>query len=112
MQQFTKTKLKKTSFPLKVRFKDVLNHSCILSKHHLEIFLHYLNILRIQCKNVTIYFLLSPYVEIEDQILNAHLFMGGNSWSCRDIVYICVRLVPDSRFLNHIPNPNTNTNQH
>ena len=43
VQRFTKTKLKKSSFPLKVSFKDVLNHTCILSKHHLEIILHYLN---------------------------------------------------------------------
>ena len=43
-------KLKKSSFPLKVRFRDVLNHTCILYKHHLEIILHYLNILRVQCK--------------------------------------------------------------
>ena len=55
VHRFTKTKLKKSSFPLIVRFKDVLNHrpTCISCKHHLEIILHYLNILRVQCKNVT-----------------------------------------------------------
>ena len=32
--------------------------------------------------------------------------MGENSWSRRDIVSLCVKLAPDSRFLIH----NTNTN--
>ena len=57
------------------------------------------------------YFLLSSHVEIEDQILNAQLFMGEKvghvgTW------YICVKLVPDSRFLIDIPNTNPYTNNH
>ena len=51
----------------------------------------------------------------EDQILNAQLFMGETAGPV-GTKYICVRLVPDSRFLIRIPNPypytNTNTNQH
>ena len=62
-----------------------------------------------------IYFLLPPHVEIEDQISNAQLFMGETAGHV-GTKYICVRLVPDSRFLIRIPNPypntNTNTNQH
>ena len=60
-----------------------------------------------------IYFLLPPHVAIEDQILNAQLFMGETAGHV-GTKYICVRLVPDSRFLIRIPNPypNTNTNQH
>ena len=56
-----------------------------------------------------IYFLLPPHVEIEDQILNAQLFMGEISGHV-GTKYTCVRLVPDSRFLVRIPNPYPNTN--
>ena len=58
-------------------------------------------------------FLLPPHVEIEDHILNAQLFMGKTAGHV-GTKYICVRLVPDSRFLIRIPNlyPNTNTNHH
>ena len=112
MQRFTKTKLKKSRFPLKVRFKDVLNHTCI-SKHHLEIILHYLNKCEYNVKILLDLFLTTSHVEIEDQLLNAQLFMGETAWHV-GTKYICVRLVPDSRFLICIPNPytNTNTNQH
>ena len=41
--------------------------------------------------------------------MNAQLFMGERAGQV-GTKYICVRLVPDSRFLIRIPNPNTNTN--
>ena len=45
--------------------------------------------------------------------MNVQLFMGDTAGNV-GTKYICVRLVPDSRFLIRIPNPcpNTNTNQH
>ena len=55
-------------------------------------------------------FLLSPHVEIEDQILNAQLIMGETVGHV-GIWYICVKMAPDSRFLIHIPNSNPNTHQ-
>ena len=36
-----------------------------------------------------IYFLLPPHVEIEDQILNAQLFMGETAGHIGDKVYMC-----------------------
>ena len=52
-------------------------------------------------------FLLPPHVEIEDQILNAQLFMGETAGHV-GTKYICVRLFLDSRFLIRIPNTNPN----
>ena len=51
--------------------------------------------------------------QTEDQILNAQLFFGENSWAWWDKKCICVMLVPGSRFLvnsvntNYNPYPNT-----
>ena len=112
MQRFTKTNLKKSSFPLKVCFKDLLNHTCILSKHHLEIILHYLNILQYNVKMLLDLFLTTSPCRNRGPNTECPAVMGETAGHV-GTKYICVRLVPGSRFLIRIPNPypNTNTNQ-
>ena len=88
MQRFTKTKLKKSSFPLKVRFKDVLNHTCI-SKHHLEIILHYLNKCEYNVKILLDIFLTTSQCRNRGPTIECPAVYGGNSLACRDKVYMC-----------------------
>ena len=84
-----KTKLKTSSFPLKVRFKDVLNHTCILSKHHLEIILHYLNILRVQCKRLLDLFLTTSSCRNRGPNIECPAVYGGNSCFCFCFCFDC-----------------------